>query len=127
MTQQHFAQEADINYLISRYVSTGVIPQHPTGSMFGDFSEVGDYRQMVDAIMSIDDNFMTLDSKVRARFDNDPGNLMDFLAHAHRPDVMEEGIALGLFESYNEPESPPHMGDGGSPQPPASQSEQSST
>ena len=45
MTQQQFKDEADINYIVSMYDSTGVMPTfhgdgQPSRPMFGDFQQI---------------------------------------------------------------------------------------
>lgn len=99
MTQQQFRDEADINYIISMYDSTGVMPTYhgdgqPAQPMFGDFAELPDnaqdaYNQMLAAKADFDN--LPLD--VRKRFNYDPAA---FLAFADDPNNADELVAMGL-------------------------------
>lgn len=106
LTQQHFKDEADINMIIARYNRTGFLvdPTAPrSGSaMFGDFSEVKDFQSAQNAICAATEAFGELDSKIRRRFNNDPGQLIAFLDN---PDNYEEGVKLGLFSPRETSES----------------------
>lgn len=106
LTQQHFKDEADINMIIAKYNRTGVLvdPSVPrSGSaMFGDFSEVKDFHSAQNAICAAAEAFGELDSKIRRRFNNDPGQLIAFLDN---PENFEEGVKLGLFSPRETSES----------------------
>lgn len=95
MAQQHFKDECDINLIMSRYQRTGILTENP-GSLrplFGDFSNVSDFQSAQNAILDVNDSFMSLPSSIRARFNNDPGYLLDFLSDEVNRD---EAISLGL-------------------------------
>lgn len=98
LTQQHFKDESDINMIIARYNRTGVLvdPSVPrSGSaLFGDFSEIKDFQSAQNAICAAAEAFGELDSKIRRRFNNDPGQLISFLDD---PANYDEGVKLGLF------------------------------
>ena len=66
MTQQHFKDECDVNNIIDRYTRTGVIPDYLTQvseGVYGDFSDVGDYMSMQQAIINAKDSFAALPSE----------------------------------------------------------------
>lgn len=106
LTQQHFKDESDINMIIARYNRTGFLvdPSIPrSGSaMFGDFSEIKDFQTAQNAICIATEAFGELDSKIRRRFNNNPGELIAFLDN---PDNYEEGVKLGLFSPRETTES----------------------
>nr|WAE43474.1 MAG: internal scaffolding protein [Microviridae sp.] len=95
ITQQHFKDECDINKIMERYEKTGIIdiPEHK--GMFGDFSEISDYQTMHHLMQKADEQFMSLDAKIRSRFNNNAGQLLQFISNT---DNREEAIALGLIE-----------------------------
>lgn len=99
MTRKEFATDADINHILERYQETGFLvdPLHPSTRrpMFGDFSNVQDYQSALDALNQAQDDFMQLPARVRARFENNPQKLLDFL---NNPDNIDEAISLGLLE-----------------------------
>lgn len=106
-TKQEFAKEADANVIMARAKRTGLVPMVQPGS-FADVSEVGDFREMLDAVTQAQASFMALDPKIRARFHNDPAELLDFVADVENRD---EAIKLGLIAK-------PLPADGGAPKGP---------
>ena len=99
MTKQSFRDECDINQIIDRYKATGLLtdPLNPSNRrpMYGNFSEIPTYQEALDYIAMATDEFMSLPSNIRKRFDNDPGQYLAFIEdEANR----EEAIALGLVE-----------------------------
>nr|CAI9750161.1 virion structural protein [Microvirus sp.] len=98
MTQQQFRDEADINNIMARYQKTGVLVDPLTQAtrkpMFDDFSELGDFRDHQQAVIDAQEMFMELPSRLRARFGNDPAELLQWLSC---PENKEEAIELGLF------------------------------
>lgn len=95
-TQQQFKDECDINNILKKYVTTGEFT-HLTkkNGVYADFSEIRDYRAMVDTVLYAQNAFMALPAEVRKRFDNDPGSLITFLQD---PKNVEEATKLGLVE-----------------------------
>lgn len=96
-TKQSFAQEADINFLMDRFMSTGYFPSvEELGgpqAMFGDFSEGISYMEALERVRAADEGFRSLDAKVRDRFRNDPALLLEFLSD---PANRGEALKLGL-------------------------------
>lgn len=96
-TMQEFKDECDINVLMKRYQKTGLFPQHP-GSTPRYVSNIGmpDYQQSLQIVMQAQEEFNSLNSELRKRFDNDPAK---FLAFVNNPENGEELIKLGLREA----------------------------
>jgi phage internal scaffolding protein len=107
LTQQHFAQEADINVIMAYYQRTGILgdPLNPgtDAPMFGDFSNVQDFQKAQNAIIEANRAFMSLPSDVREKFNNDPGKLIEFLSNE---DNRDEAIKLGLVKEPPAPAAP---------------------
>ena len=101
LTQQHQKDQADINYIIEQFNVTGVLPTSPISPQYGDFSGIGDYQSALNAVMAMEDEFMSLPAQVRARFENDPEKLMDFLSNENNRD---EAIKLGLVNPVEQAE-----------------------
>jgi phage internal scaffolding protein len=93
LTQQHFAEETDINYILKQFNITGLLPTNPISPRYGDFSNVHDYHSALNAVMAAEDEFDALPAQIRARFDNEPANLIDFLSNEQNRDEAEK---LGL-------------------------------
>lgn len=108
MTQQQFKDEADINNIMARYQKTGVLVDPLTQTtrkpMFDDFSELGDFRDHQQAVIDAQEMFMQLPSRLRARFQNDPAELLQWLSN---PANKEEAMELGLMTKP--PEMTPEM------------------
>lgn len=92
-TEQHHANEVNINQIVARYTRTGVMPSRGGVPSYGDFAGVSDYHSAVEAVRAADAQFMLLDPHIRERFANDPGRLLEFLAD---PRNREEAVRLGL-------------------------------
>lgn len=117
MTEQHFKDECDINYIVNRFQETGVMPEGNRQPLFGDFAsfpqDLSSSMALYDEAM---DRFMQLDAKVRKEFDNDPLKLLQFVSDESNRSRAEE---LGLIEkvapvsSEETPvESPPEKSSG---------------
>jgi len=94
-TVQSEKQSCDINYIVSQYRKTGVLP-HQAARMpvYADVSEVGDFRELVDRVEATKRWFAKLPAKVRAAFGNDAVALMDAIGDPDQQAKLEE---LGLI------------------------------
>jgi len=112
-TVQSEKQSCDINFIVSQYRRTGVLP-HMAASMpvFGDVSEVGDFREAVEKVEAVKAWFEKLPAKVRTLFDNDPVALMDAVGDPARDDELQK---LGLFGKKVEAAKAALEAGGGSP------------
>lgn len=97
LTQQHFRDQCDVNYVMRSYEKTGLLSHtNQRAPVFGDFSDVGDYQAALNQVMEAQESFLLLDPYVRARFSNDPGELISFLQN---PLNRDEAIKLGLINN----------------------------
>lgn len=112
LTQQHFAEDADINVLAERFgLNRGPMPTVPIDPRFyGDLSDVPDLRTILDIANDAKNRFMALPADLRARFDNEPAKLWQFV---NDPVNRAASIELGLLR---EAETPPTVAE--TPQPP---------
>jgi len=95
LAQQNFKDESDINYIVRQFGLTGELPAQAISPQYGDFTGVLDYHSAVNAVLAAQDEFMELPAQMRARFDNDPAKLIDFLENEEN---REEAIKLGLID-----------------------------
>lgn len=95
LTEQHHANAVNINEIVLRYQKTGVLPETRPGASYGDFTGVTDYHQALQACRDAEDLFMSLPPQLRAKFENDPQNLFEFLNNEENRTEAEE---LGLVE-----------------------------
>jgi len=95
-TQQHFAEEVDINTIVRRFGLTGELPEGVPHILQGDFTNVFDFQSAMDMVVAAREAFMEQPAEVRARFDNDP---QKFLAFTSDRANLDEAIKLGLVRS----------------------------
>ena len=95
LTQQHFKDETDINNILRQFNVTGMLPETPLSPRYGDFTGIVDYHSALNAVIAAEDDFMALPAQLRARFENDPAQLIDFLDDENNRSEAEQ---LGLLE-----------------------------
>jgi len=118
-TKQEFAKETDINTIMRKYEKTGVIDprlQRGPGS-YGDFTGATDYQTSLNQVVEAQEAFYALPSSLRARFHNDPGELLDFVSDDEN---YAEAVKLGLVPPPKPKEEP-------APRPKASETPPSSS
>ena len=93
LTQQQFKEEADINTIVDRFLRSGVLPTPATMPQYVDYEGVFDFQSAMNVVKQADENFMRLDAKVRARFNNSPQEFLEFFAD---PANTDEAVRLGL-------------------------------
>lgn len=93
--QQHQAEETDINYIVKRFLKTGVLPQTRADGVYGDFSEVPDFSTAQLVIREGKEAFDALPAQVRKRFNNDPAAFVEF---ATNPENESELRKMGLLD-----------------------------
>jgi len=93
LAQQHFKDECDINNILRQFNITGLLPEAPLSPRYGDFTGIGDYHTALNQVIAAEDEFMSLPAQIRARFENDPSQLIEFL---NNPENRNEAIDLGL-------------------------------
>mgnify|MGYP002599037608 CR=1 FL=1 len=95
LTQQHFKDECDVNNILRKYESTGLVTHVANGTpSYGDFSSVLEFQQAQNILIEAQDAFDALPASLRKRFDNDPAVMLEFIEN---PDNREEAEKLGLL------------------------------
>ena len=93
LAQQHFKEECDINVILQKFNITGLLPQSPLSPRYGDFTGISDYHTALNRVFAAQDEFEALPAQIRARFDNDPAKLIEFLEDENnRPEAEELGL-----------------------------------
>jgi len=110
-TKQSFKDECDINTIMSRYQSTGELPDLALSApQYLDASTVPDFQSMQNTLVEAQTLFDALPSKIRSRFENDPGEFLAFVSDpSNKPELHTMGL---LSETYTPATSP--SGDAGS-------------
>ena len=94
MTQQQFAQECDINYIVKRAQRTGTIPVVSTQEMqFGALDE-DTFKARMDKMAEIKSYFECLPSEIRLHYQN---SVNEFIAAMNTEEGVEEGRKLGII------------------------------
>lgn len=95
-TVQADRDDADINTIIKRFVKSGQLPPSRGGEPFyGDVSDFGDLQDSLIKIQEANSLFMSYPAEVRERFDNDPVNLVAFLAdESNRQEAEDLGLVV---------------------------------
>jgi len=94
-TKQSFADEADINTIVRRFNLTGELPKDLRVPQYADFAEVVDYHSAMLQLRAAQESFMALPAHVRARFHNEPAELVDFVSdEKNRAEAEKLGIAV---------------------------------
>lgn len=97
MTQQHFAEQCDVNRIMKRWLNGGPPPvSNAARAVFKDVSHGMDYQSLLNVTMSVQDSFDSLPADMRSRFKNDPAELLDFVGN---PANYDECVKLGLMDS----------------------------
>lgn len=97
LASQSEAKDADINEIVRRFGITGELPQNFNPPQYGDFTEIGDYRSALEAVRNAAESFMEMPADLRAKFHNDPAELIDFLANeANRNEAVSLGLVNGV-------------------------------
>lgn len=95
LVRSEFQDECDINRIMDRYISTGVI-EHVSNAIpvFSDVSELGDYTTLRLKLNLASNAFMELPAKLRDMMSNDPANFEPFLADPSNRDLL---VSYGVF------------------------------
>jgi len=96
LTQQHFKDETDINNILRQFNITGLLPESSLSPRYGDFTGIYDYQSALNAVIAAESEFDGLPAQIRARFNNNPEELINFLDNSSNKD---EAIALGLINT----------------------------
>lgn len=98
MTQQHFKEGTDINNIVASFgITDGAVPPVALDPrFFGNFVDVPDFREALDATRLAQERFDALPAELRSRFGNDPVALWEFV---NDPRQTDEAIRLGLLKA----------------------------
>lgn len=100
-TVQSEKDNCDVNLIVARAVAGGFVDQIFQKPFWGDVDIVGvpDFHTAQNLIAQATERFMALPPKIRARFENDPGQLLAFMDDSRN---YEEAVSLGLIPPKQE-------------------------
>lgn len=94
-TKQSMKDDVNINLIMARYAKTGTLTHvNELQGFYGEFHEVTDYQTALNLINEADDSFSELPAKIRAMFENDPQQLVEFVQDDKN---YEKALDLGLI------------------------------
>lgn len=102
MTDPSYGDECDINRILARYQQGQPLPISTRIGRYGDFAEAPDFMRAQEIIRTATEQFDSLPSSVRTRFENRPEKFLDFV---HDPANLQEARKLGLLKEQLEPKA----------------------
>lgn len=93
-TQQHDEPDANINNIVAKYLRTGQLERHTMPPLQGDFTNAPDMQTAMNLGVAAKDAFMEQPAAVRARFNNDPAEFVQFCSDPNNKADMKK---LGLL------------------------------
>jgi phage internal scaffolding protein len=76
---QSAKEESDINTIVRRFGLTGELPNDLKMPQSGDFTDVPDFHSAMNLVRAAQEEFLRVPAEIRARFGNDPAQLMAFV------------------------------------------------
>lgn len=97
MTKQAMALDTDVNHIMKRWVTTGVIPFGAGGQAprYGDFSSGTDFQTAINQVREAEAQFDMLPAHIRRYCHNDP---QKFLELVYDPERRDDLVKLGLVK-----------------------------
>lgn len=116
-TQQSQRDDADINVIVRRFGLTGQLPDNIRVPQYGDFTNITNYHDAMNAVIRANGEFARLPANIRTRFNNSPEQFVEFCMNEENIDEM---IRLGLIEKRPDGDpKPPVSGEPSAPEPKA--------
>lgn len=106
LTQQQYKEDCDVNVIMEKFMKTGQMPQTVAPMLEGDFSNLPSYQEALQTVIDANDMFMEIPAKIRLKFENDPQQLINYLADETN---NEEAIKLGLKLPKQTPAPDPQL------------------
>lgn len=104
-TSQEFLDDCDINTIMRRFVSRGILPSgNPKRPLYGDFMNVGDYLEAQQRFITAQEQFLTLPARLRHQLNNSPAEFLVWIAD---PANRKAATDLGLIQQASTPNEAP--------------------
>lgn len=112
-TKSEFKEECDVNNIIAKYRSSGVLPESSRAAAmrYGDFSQTPTFQEMHNKVIDARLMFAGLPAAVRDKYGNDPGLfLADTQTEEGQRLLVKHGLAV---ERKKAPSSQPSSSSAG--------------
>lgn len=97
VTEQAHKDSVDVNKIVRKYVNTGLVEHiNHIEAAYGNL-DGHDFKDMMDKITGIQEDFNKLPSEIRKRFAHNPEKLLRFFEDEKNTD---EAIRLGLLKEH---------------------------
>jgi phage internal scaffolding protein len=96
-TKQAHAQESDINYIMKKYLKTGLMEHSRNHQPDYGFATSEDFHTSMNIVTKANSMFEELPSQVRSRFENKPHKFLDFVNDESNKQEMQE---MGLLDPH---------------------------
>lgn len=110
-TQQHQAEEADINTIVKRFNISGQLPQIPLPPSIADFSETFDFQTAMNTLNQAKAAFGALPAEIRSTFNNNPHAYVSYVDAAIEAGDLDQlrkwGVAVPAPPEPEVPFTPP--------------------
>lgn len=95
-TRQSFKDECDVNKIMAKFEKTALVDHvNERQGQYGDFTNLpSSFHEAIEQVRAANAMFLTLPSKVRKKFGNDPGVFLEFVSDPDNAEGMRE---LGLI------------------------------
>jgi phage internal scaffolding protein len=108
LTIQSQAEDADLNIIMRRFGITGKMPENVRLPEYGDFTQITDYRSALESVRMANEAFMEIPAEIRARFQNDPQQFLEFTTNEKNLDELRKmGLAKPLQPTITPPPATP--------------------
>lgn len=104
MVRQSFADECDINQIVARYANSGQLPPADGELVYGDVSEIQDYKSCMDFVFKTKERLKDLPDAARELYAADP---LGYFNNLNGAKDRNDLVALGLLEAKPPVEEPP--------------------
>ena len=92
LTEQHHAEECDVNKILATYMKTGQLPQSDPNAQYGDAADY-DFQSMQVQIAQAKSLFEELPEQVKAKFEFEPHRFLAFVEDERNHDEL---VQMGL-------------------------------
>ena len=99
MTKQAHKAETDINQIMAKYIKTGILEHANNYSGQYGFATSDDFTASMQIVQDANDMFSELPAAVRKKFQNDPGQFLDFVQDPeNEPQFYDMGLSNSPYE-----------------------------
>lgn len=105
-THQSFADEVNINTIMAKYAARGILDHiQAHGGRYENLPDALDYHENMNLMIAADEAFASLPAAIRSRFDNHPGDFLEFIKDPDNQDEINE-MGLGVQELVTDEDHP---------------------